>query len=247
MCRDVGADRCAAPSFPVGVALRGGARDQDDGQGDDTTAPPRRPPRTRRRRALADCPSGHGSNLSAADFRIGNRGPAIVSVVTLFAGCSGRWSSQGCLRCRRPRPPNSLRMVVFVAIHGQGTVTSMPRGIHCPGVCRGDLPEHAHVELHHRRRGGSSGTSKGRAPAGPARAGSCSSERTTASAAPARSAPSECGRTSCAANRRVERRPASAPQPCELVRLRPRPRRPCVGGVEARGAPLARRSGGAFR
>jgi hypothetical protein len=39
-------------------------------------------------------------------------------------------------------------MVAFVAVHGHGTVTSTPRGIHCPGVCRAIFTEHSRVTLH---------------------------------------------------------------------------------------------------
>ena len=39
-------------------------------------------------------------------------------------------------------------MVVFVAVHGHGTVTSTPRGLHCPGDCWAVFPEHSRVKLH---------------------------------------------------------------------------------------------------
>jgi hypothetical protein len=43
--------------------------------------------------------------------------------------------------------PSSLRSVAFVAIHGHGTVTSTPNGIHCPGACRGVFTKNAHITL----------------------------------------------------------------------------------------------------
>jgi hypothetical protein len=45
-------------------------------------------------------------------------------------------------------------MVAFVAVHGQGVVTSTPRGIHCPGTCRAIFPEHSRVVLHSRAAAG---------------------------------------------------------------------------------------------
>jgi hypothetical protein len=71
-----------------------------------------------------------------------------VSVVTLFVRVLGALVVAGVLAVSSSAAPNSLRMVVFVASHGEGTVTSTPRGIHCPGVCRAIFPEHSRVELH---------------------------------------------------------------------------------------------------
>jgi hypothetical protein len=34
-----------------------------------------------------------------------------------------------------------------VAVHGHGTVTSTPNGIHCPGACRGVFTKNAHITL----------------------------------------------------------------------------------------------------
>jgi hypothetical protein len=44
-------------------------------------------------------------------------------------------------------PSSGLRSVAFVAIFGHGTVTSVPRGIHCPGACRAIFPAHSHLTL----------------------------------------------------------------------------------------------------
>lgn len=54
-------------------------------------------------------------------------------------------------RIARPRfdpiPPTQYQLDVFLAGEGQGTVTGMPGGINCPGVCGGDYPENAVVTL----------------------------------------------------------------------------------------------------
>ena len=54
----------------------------------------------------------------------------------------------GALAVPSAAAPTGLIEVAFVAIHGHGTVTSTPRGIHCPGVCRAIFKRNAHVVLH---------------------------------------------------------------------------------------------------
>ena len=222
-------------------------RDQDDHQGDDCDRRRRGGRRgTRRRRALADCRKpGHGSNLAAADFAY--RKP---------------WASY-CVGCDVVRPgargARRRRGACGVVVRGpeqpaDGGVRREPRTGHrdehaarhplsgsLPGDLPGALPRRAPldtgggVEVRALRRVVPQPDPHVRHPA--------RQHARLHRRAPARSAHSECGRTSCAANRRVERRPGVLPKPCELVRLSPRPRRPCVGRIEASRAPLALRSG----
>ncbi|MFL5953497.1 MAG: hypothetical protein ACJ76I_05225 [Gaiellaceae bacterium] len=44
--------------------------------------------------------------------------------------------------------PRGFTDVAFVNLDGHGTVTSTPRGIHCPGRCRAIFKRYAHVTLH---------------------------------------------------------------------------------------------------
>ena len=71
-----------------------------------------------------------------------------MSVVTLFVRLLGALVVAGVLAVSSSAAPTSLRMVVFVANHGQGTVTSTPRGLHCPKSCWGVFTEHHRVTLH---------------------------------------------------------------------------------------------------
>ena len=71
-----------------------------------------------------------------------------VSTVALLLRMLAVVVVAGTLAVSSSAAPISLRMVAFVAVHGQGTVTSTPRGIHCPGVCRAVFTEHDHITLH---------------------------------------------------------------------------------------------------
>jgi len=54
----------------------------------------------------------------------------------------------GALAAPSGAAPRGLIEVAFVAVHGHGTVTSTPAGIHCPGRCRASFPKNSHVTLH---------------------------------------------------------------------------------------------------
>lgn len=71
-----------------------------------------------------------------------------MAVVTLFVRVLGALIVAGVLAVSSSAAPTGLRMVAFVAVHGHGTVTSTPRGLHCPGTCRAVFAEHAHITLH---------------------------------------------------------------------------------------------------
>jgi hypothetical protein len=75
-------------------------------------------------------------------------GRAIVSVVTFLVRVLGALVVAGVLAVSSSAEPSSLRMVVFVAVHGQGTITSTPRGVHCPKACWVVFAEHSHITLH---------------------------------------------------------------------------------------------------
>ena len=69
-------------------------------------------------------------------------------VVTFFVRVLGAVVLAGVLAVSSAASPTGLRSVAFVAVHGHGTVTSIPRGIHCPGQCRGVFTEHIHLTMH---------------------------------------------------------------------------------------------------
>jgi hypothetical protein len=71
-----------------------------------------------------------------------------VLFVTLFPRVLGVLIVGGVLAMSSSAAPSGLRVVAFVAVHGEGTVTSSPRGIHCPGICRAVFSEHAPLTLH---------------------------------------------------------------------------------------------------
>jgi hypothetical protein len=73
-----------------------------------------------------------------------------VCGVTLLLRVLGALVVAGVLAVSSSAAPSSLRAVAFMAVHGHGTVTSTPRGIHCPAACRGVFTEHAHVTFHAR-------------------------------------------------------------------------------------------------
>ena len=68
-----------------------------------------------------------------------------MSVVTLFVRVLGALVAAGVLAVTSSAAPSGLRSVAFVAVHGHGTVTSTPRGIHCPGTCRGVFTKNDHI------------------------------------------------------------------------------------------------------
>ncbi len=71
-----------------------------------------------------------------------------MAVVTLFVRVLGALVVAGVLVVSSSAAPNGLRAVAFVTVHGQGTVTSTPRGIHCPRSCWGVFTEHHRVTFH---------------------------------------------------------------------------------------------------
>ena len=71
-----------------------------------------------------------------------------MSSVTFLLRVLGAVVVAGVLAVSSSAAPSSLRMVAFVAVHGHGTVTSTPRGIHCPRACRAIFTEHAHITFH---------------------------------------------------------------------------------------------------
>jgi hypothetical protein len=60
----------------------------------------------------------------------------------------------GALAVPSSAAPQGLIEVAFVAMHGQGVVTSTPRGIQCPGKCRAIFKKNSHVTLHATASGG---------------------------------------------------------------------------------------------
>ena len=71
-----------------------------------------------------------------------------MSVVTFVLRVLGAVLVAGVLGASSAAAPSGLRSVAFVAVHGHGTVTSTPRGIHCPNACRGVFTENDYITLH---------------------------------------------------------------------------------------------------
>jgi hypothetical protein len=53
-----------------------------------------------------------------------------------------------CSASSQAAPPRYVpHFMAFITLYGKGSVTSVPKGIHCPGACRALFLENSHLEL----------------------------------------------------------------------------------------------------